>query len=156
MAAIIVQIVYLRIRIVGSDDLSFDSWTVVLITQVVQAASLTTACVPHLKPFLEALETGMIQIEGNATRLSHGGAGYSSNSSRYNKMTTSKKSGSPPSAVRMEDLEGLSGVPHSHTTTVSAKGRGGDADGQSQSSQSRIIQTLTFSVSGKTQGPNEP
>ena len=52
---------YLRLK--HSSDLSFDSWKLVICTQLMQSVSITTACIPQLRPFLDSLESGLIRSD---------------------------------------------------------------------------------------------
>ncbi|KAL8703402.1 MAG: hypothetical protein Q9201_003405 [Fulgogasparrea decipioides] len=81
VAIIILQIYYLLSQTTGTRDLTFNTWRVVLLAEVVLSLSLLTACIPYLKPFMEALETGMIRAGGGATSHGHGfGYGHRSTS----------------------------------------------------------------------------
>lgn len=74
IAAVICQIIYLN-RTKPSGDLSFDIWPVTLCTQIVQCLSILTTCLVYLKPFLDSLETGFIQV-GDLRRQHVPGFGY--------------------------------------------------------------------------------
>ena len=147
MAATVTLIYYTHTRISGSKNLTFDLWQVVLWTEIVQALSLITACIPYLKPFLEALETGMIRADGGATTRKGLGDYSSSQGSRgYQKHSSSdigkkRRSRDPPS--QNDDSIALGsfhpGDMKTQTATISAKGRGLESDADSQSSQSKII-----------------
>lgn len=148
-----VQVYFLNSRYAGSSDPTFDLWLVVLITEIVQSLSLITACIPYLKPFLQALETGMIRANGGAQI--HGyGPGYGSGSSKRFKPLSSKGNRGQLNGVRMNSLgyapgEGQFGtnLPNGQTVTVTSKRRAGDSDGDSQSSESKIIKkTVGWSV----------
>ena len=41
-------------------NFTFDSYPYITCTQVVQAVSVATACIPYLQPFLESLNTGLL------------------------------------------------------------------------------------------------
>lgn len=147
------QLYYLHHDTTYLDDLPFDLWTLVLVTQVVQAFSIITACVPYLKPFLEALETGMIRADGGTTTRKGLGSNYASNSNSnnrsakgYNKYSNgkgSRKESRTDLAMARQDAIALGqfhpGDPKTQTATISARGRGADSDADSQSSQSKII-----------------
>ena len=62
IVAIICELVF-RNRIAGSEDHTFAAWPVVMCSQLVQALSIITACIPYLKPFFASLETGMIRTD---------------------------------------------------------------------------------------------
>ena len=63
-------------RITTSSDITFDIWPVTLSTQVVQCLSIVTSCMVYLKPFLDSLETGFIQV-GDMRRQNVPGFGFS-------------------------------------------------------------------------------
>ena len=66
-------------RIGDSEDLTFDMWRATICTQVVQCLSILTTCIVYLKPFLDSLETGFIQV-GDLRRQNVPGFGYRSES----------------------------------------------------------------------------
>lgn len=156
----IVQIYFLHTRYAGSSDPTFDLWLVVLITEIVQSLSLITACVPYLKPFLEALETGMIRASAG-TQIHGYGSGYGSGSgNRFkpygpaSKLSSKANRGRQQNGVRMDNLGYPPGganlgasSPNTQTVTVTSKRHTGDSDGDSQSSESKIIKkTIGWSV----------
>jgi hypothetical protein len=165
IAATIVQICFLRSRTASSQDLTFDLWTVALLTSIVQALSLIAACIPYLKPFMGALETGMIRVDGGAPSRGHV-FGYGNRSTKeYMKYGNFSKPSSKPSHsqlgnVRMDNL-GFSGVKmlgdsmlNKQTAAVSTKGQSLDSDNDSQTSQSKIIRkTIGWSVTEEPQIP---
>ena len=75
MAAVVCQLVYLN-RIENSDDLTFDIWRVTVCIQVVQCLSIITSCLFYMKPFVNSLETGFVQL-GDLRRRQVSGFGYS-------------------------------------------------------------------------------
>ena len=75
MAAVLCQLVY-RNRIPSSNDLTFDLWRVKVCEQVIQSLSIIASCVFYLKPFLDSLETGFVQV-GDLRRKELSGFGYS-------------------------------------------------------------------------------
>lgn len=147
IAATIVQICFLQSKAASSQDLTFDLWTVVLVTEVVQSLSIIAACIPYLKPFMGALETGMIRANGGGvSRVNGFGYGIRSTNNQYQKYGNSKGSSkhgqSQTSDVRMDNLgfAKLEDVIVSRqTAAVSAKGQSPDSDNDSQTSQSKII-----------------
>jgi len=157
VAVTVVQIYYLQSGFTSAranDDPTFDFWKLILMSEVVITLSLVTACIPYLKPFLEALETGMIRADGGAVSRGRGfGYGHSQNSlKKYGNSSriSNKPSRSQLSGLRMETLP-YAGEKNSdssrQTATVSAKGHGNDSDNESQSSQSKIIRkTVGWSV----------
>ncbi|KAI1335036.1 hypothetical protein F5Y15DRAFT_259938 [Xylariaceae sp. FL0016] len=62
VAAIVAQLLAFR-DIIGSSDVTMDLWLPVALSQATLCASVVTACVPHLKPFMESLESGIVRVE---------------------------------------------------------------------------------------------
>ena len=129
ISAITVELVY-RQRNRGSADPMLAIWEAAVCAQVVQCLGIIVACVPHLKPFMDGLQsTGlrMYYLPGETSR--RGEYGYSS------------KGGTTG-----HELSGLPGVVNS--TTVFADQRQTDWDDTlSQNSQSHIIrETRTWVV----------
>ncbi|KAL8952513.1 MAG: hypothetical protein Q9222_001581 [Ikaeria aurantiellina] len=174
----VVQIYYLFSRTVGTEDLMFDLWLVALLGEVVIALSIITACIPYLKPFMEALETGMIAAGGgvvtSSQQQSPSAYGYykHGSSSDYRKYGNVSKKGSRAQldgdpGVRMDNFgyaATAAGTERDYDrrdqqtahTIIESKGhRGGrDSDTESQGSQSRIIRkTVGWSV---TEEPHSP
>ncbi|KAL8633775.1 hypothetical protein Q9189_000511 [Teloschistes chrysophthalmus] len=167
VAATIVQIYFLLNRTTGAYDLTYDPWIVVLLAEIVLTLSIITACIPYLKPFMEALETGMIRASGGATSHGHGfGFGDRSTGSQFKQFGYSSKLSKKPnqshlSGVRMDSLDfaGEEGKQHGRATaTISADRKGRvDSDEESQTSQSRIIRkTIGWSVTEEPQISSPP
>jgi hypothetical protein len=159
IAAVIVQLYFLQSRVAHSQDMTFDLWTVVLLTSIVQALCLITTCIPYLKPFMSALETGMLRAEIDAPSTMPG-FGYAN---RFTKdYIKSGRSSKPASKSQLTDLRmsymGFSGVKrtgdHGQMTTISSKVPSPDSDNDSQTSQSKIIRkTVGWSVTEEPQIP---
>ena len=66
--------IYLN-RLKPSGDLTFDIWPVTICMQTVQSLSIVVTCLVYLKPFLDSLETGFIQV-GDLRRQNVSGWGY--------------------------------------------------------------------------------
>ena len=154
---------YTHLEMPSSDDLTFDLWQVVLWTEIVQALSLVTACLPYLKPFLEALETGMIRADGGATtRKGLGEYGSSQGSRGYQKHSSSdsgKKSRSrDPGSLRHDSIalgNFNPGDMKTQAATISVKGRGPESDADSQSSQSKTIKKqIDWTLTDETKLPH--
>lgn len=122
-----------------------------------------TACIPYLKPFLEALETGMIRADGGGTARkglseygsSQGSRGHQKHSSSDN----GKKSSSRDPASLRHDSIALRNFHHGNvktqTATISARGRGLESDADSQSSQSKIIKKqIDWTLTDETKLPH--
>ena len=75
MAAVLCQLVYLN-RIENSNDLTFDIWHITVSVQVIQSLSIIASCVVYMKPFLDSLETGFVQVS-DRRRKQLSGFGYS-------------------------------------------------------------------------------
>ncbi|KAM3528587.1 hypothetical protein MY4038_005822 [Beauveria bassiana] len=138
---------------------TFAFWPPVIIRQVVQCLSITTACIPYLKPFLDNLESGQMRA-GDALMYMKSGSGHSGNKSGNKsadrKKTTAasgsrtvdgpsssahKASSSRPSTKPFE----LSNMANSSkgpnvTTTIMHDDAQPSWDGQSQSSQTVLVQ----------------
>lgn len=154
MAATVVQIYYLQSGFTSTkanNDPTFAFWKLMLMSEVVITLSLVTACIPYLKPFLEALETGMFRADGGAGTRDRGfGYRYAGNKYGTSSRISAKPNRSQLGGLRMETLP-YAGEKNSEssrqTATVSAKGHGNDSDNDSQSSQSKIIRkTVGWSV----------
>ncbi|KAL5404780.1 hypothetical protein PMIN03_008915 [Paraphaeosphaeria minitans] len=44
-------------------DMTLHLWLPVVLNEVVQSMQISAACIPHIKRFLESLESGMIRVE---------------------------------------------------------------------------------------------
>jgi hypothetical protein len=44
-------------------DITLRAWLPVVLNQAVQALGIVTACIPHVKRFLDSLESGIIRVE---------------------------------------------------------------------------------------------
>lgn len=80
----------------GDPDLTLRAWLPVVLNEVVQALGIITACIPHVKQFLDSLESGMIRVEepipagsvlegSELERLNRKQDGSGRSSSRYTK-----------------------------------------------------------------------
>lgn len=61
-------------------DLTTDLWLPTVLNQATLSASVVTACIPYLRPFMESLETGMARVEhlaGSQEQLSYASPGHS-------------------------------------------------------------------------------
>ncbi|KAL8708172.1 MAG: hypothetical protein Q9220_006933 [cf. Caloplaca sp. 1 TL-2023] len=58
--AVVAQLVYFH-NATKSDDRTYNLWSVVICTQIVQSLSIISACVPYLKPVFDTLESGMMR-----------------------------------------------------------------------------------------------
>ena len=152
IGAIVGQIVFSN-RAVSTNDQSFDLWPAVLCTQIVQALSITTACIMYLRPFLESLESGLIRSDDLRRSGMEGIYGY-----RASKST--KKGSNPiswgsenraviPSSIPLRPLQDVQ-----NTTTVRTEDSQWE-DGQSENSQTRIIKcTTSWAVAREPRSPD--
>lgn len=145
-AAIIPELIFIE-RAGQSDDRTFASWPAVVCSLFVQCLSIVFACVPFLKPFFGALESGMIRMddtrrrEGRSTR-----GGYYFNKNVAKQSNSSKgSSGKQSIGSRVHPLKNWT---HGATHSASAERGPEDVDDHhSQRSDSRIIHaTTTFEV----------
>ncbi|KAL9102713.1 MAG: hypothetical protein Q9163_002176 [Psora crenata] len=145
IAATMVQLCQAQRKLLGTTDMTFDMWQVALCGEIVQALSIITACVPYLKPFVEALETGMIRAEtGHRSDMD----GFSScGRNKKSPSLTNNSNSNPSNSVQKHPLKPLprktvypyGAKVEGQSAMVSSEGRQTDADAESQSSQSRII-----------------
>ena len=150
--------VYLN-RLDASDDPTFDIWRVTLCTQIVQCLSILTTCLVYLRPFLDSLETGFIQV-GDLRRQHVSGFGYRpEESSRSGKDSTTKLGLSFTSLKsrlsraqqqhRDEDVElqnSADDVVVPSSTNHTANEDGGHHEEWDAHSRSRILRTTTLTV----------
>ena len=152
IGAVVAQIIFSN-RAVSTNDKSFDLWPAVLCTQIVQALSITTACILYLRPFLKSLESGLIRSDDLRRSGMEGVYGYGA-SKITKKGSNSISLGSHkraviPSSIPLRPLQDVE-----NTTTV----RSGDSqweDCQSESSQTRIIKcTTSWAVAREPRSPD--
>lgn len=62
IGAIVCQLVYIRLE-AGSKDRTFDTWPTAIIDTFVQSLCIITSCVPYIKTFLLAIQSGMIRSD---------------------------------------------------------------------------------------------
>lgn len=146
-AAIIPELIFIE-RAGQSEDRTFASWPAVVCALFVQCLSIVFACVPFLKPFFGALESGMIRMddtrrrEGRTTR-----GGYYFNKKAAKQSSSSRgSSGKQSIGSRLYPLKNWTHVGGgSHSASVERGPE--DIDRHSQRSDSRIIRaTTTFEV----------
>ena len=148
MAAVLCQLVYLN-RIQGSNDLTFDIWRETVCIQVVQSLSIIASCVFYMKPFLDSLETGFVQV-GDLRRKQLSGFGYSPENRSKNSWRIFSLGGLkmslPRSRPGSEDTELQEGVTDGGQRlgnfAIAASGPR-DLDTHSES---HILQTTTLTV----------
>lgn len=150
IAAVICQIVFLN-RIKSSSDLIFQIWPVTLCTQLVQCLSILATCLVYLRPFLDSLETGFIQV-GDLKRQHVPGFGYNPEGGSQNPKETrsgltfsslkSKLSRSQHQDVDIE-LQDNAGAEVGPGNIANAEAEHHDWDANSRS---RILRTTTWTV----------
>ena len=74
IAAIIPQIIFLD-RTSHTLDPIHSTWPVTICTQIIQCLGIVTACVVYLRPFLDSIQTGFIQVD-DMRRRQLSGFGY--------------------------------------------------------------------------------
>lgn len=145
-AAIIPELIFI-VRAGQSEDRTFAAWPAVVCALFVQCLSIVFACVPFLKPFFGALESGMIRMddtrrrEGRSTR-----GGYYFQKAKQPSSSSRGSSGKQSIGSRLYPLRNWTHAPGG-THSASAERGPEDMDGHSQRSDSRIIRaTTTFEV----------
>ena len=151
ITAAICQMVYLN-RIKPSGDMTFEIWPVTVCTQIVQCLSIMTTCLVYLRPFLDSLETGFIQV-GDLRRQHVPGFGYrpdqGSRSTKGTKWSMSlnnlrsKLSRSQPHTedIELQDNAGVTPQNLGNTATSDTENHEWDAH-----SRSHILLTTTLVV----------
>jgi hypothetical protein len=76
----------------SSSEPIFDFLTSGIITQALLSTSITTACIPALKPFLDGFDSGMLGVGFKGTRAQFGGNSYEMQSSGLDKAITISES----------------------------------------------------------------
>ncbi|KAF2794550.1 hypothetical protein K505DRAFT_303805 [Melanomma pulvis-pyrius CBS 109.77] len=104
IAASIVQIIYIR-RLVFDKDFLNNVWRTVVCTEIVQATSITTACIPFLKPFLMSLESGFLRADDEHRRATAGmyGSGDRSSSGWASKYINIRNQRSRDSSIKLQE-----------------------------------------------------
>ena len=160
ITAVICQMVYLN-RIKPSGDLTFEIWPVALCTQIVQCLSILTTCLVYLKPFLDSLETGFIQV-GDLRRQRVPGFGYrlgeGSRSTKDVKLGlsfSSLKSKLSRTQPRDEDVE----LQDNARPALQNFGNAANSDAERHEwdahSRSHILQTTTLTVERERYSENQ-
>ena len=134
-------------------DPTYDLWPAVVSTQIVQALSITTACLMYLRPFLESLESGLIRSDDLRRTGMVGSYGYgSSHNTKERSKNISTGSGNRAgilSSIALQPLQLGENTTQTQTTERPWE------DGQSDSSQTRIIKrTRSWTVATEPRLPN--
>ncbi|RAH47969.1 uncharacterized protein BO95DRAFT_385144 [Aspergillus brunneoviolaceus CBS 621.78] len=131
--AIVMELVYRGRMQEDPDEPLLEIWKVAVCMQLVQCLAIIVSCIPHLKPFMDGLQsTGLRLYHLPGQSSTHEQYGYGSGKK--------KRSGT---AHELNQLHGSA-----HDTTILAEQRERDwDDAHSQTSQSHIIrQTMTWAV----------
>ena len=155
--AAVCQMVYLN-RIEPSDDLTYDVWRVTLCTQIVQCLSILTTCLVYLRPFLDSLETGFIQV-GDLRRQQVPGFGYrpeegsrSGKDSKLGMSFTSLRSKLSRPQPRDEEVELQNSAEHVLTKSNDTAASDGGHHEWDAHSRSRILRTTTLTIEERYRG----
>ena len=157
VAALIVQLVFLIDRSGPTSDPSLDIWPVSVCTQFVQCLSIVCACTVYLKPFLDSLETGFIQVGGSHRRRAESRSYGSKQGSGISSTLTSirgKLSSKDRTAVSSYPLQDRQrpGDPRPINQVSTHIGPAGSLDhgDWDAHSRSQILQTRTWEVRDET------
>ena len=146
IAAVTAQLVYLnQIRPLG--DPSFDLWPIVVCAQVAQCLSIVTACTIYLKPFIDSLESGFINLgdlrRQNVLQIEYGQARGHDNSrgtkSPFSLRSLKTKISKPSNASEHIELDSRDPGP------IEA-GQNPENQDWDATSRSRILRTTTVAV----------
>ena len=93
LIAAAIRIAYLAQESNSGNDLTLKAWPATLCALIVQCLSVIAACIPYLKPFLDSLESGMmnndqLRRKGLSDLYSRGNSKPTSSSSRQLKKTS--------------------------------------------------------------------
>lgn len=155
VAAIVAQTIFMN-KASDTRDPTFDFLPTVLCTQIVDALSIVTACIPYLKPLYLSIESGMLRSDD----LLRNGVGIyaqgtaCSDQSKSNRKKSSSKNVTPVRNL-MSELQDLRLVSQcgeeNNTTTVEATLEPACTwDTESHSSRTKIIrQTSTWNVNSE-------
>ena len=150
IAAVVCQIVFLN-RIKPSSDLTFAIWPVTLCAQLVQCLSIVATSLVYLRPFLDSLGTGFIQV-GDLKRQQTPGFGY--NPDEGSKGPKETRSGVSFSSLKSKlsrsqhqnvdiELQDNARADVNPGTTANVEAAHHDWDAHSRS---RILRTTTWTV----------
>ena len=109
VSAAIVRIVYLT-KISNTGDLTLEAWPTALCALIEESLSVIAACIPYLKPFLDSLESGMM----NNDKLRREGLTelYGHNKSRATCSQEAKETSRQNARANLEDYLELGSVTH--------------------------------------------
>lgn len=148
----ICQLVFLN-KLKLSSDPSLDIWPIALCTQLAQCLGILATCTIYLKPFLDSLESGFIQV-ADLRRQQTEGYGYFRKGSEFLNMLSSLtgKVSMGRSLGQSVELQGrwnasIGESPDQNETFVSSAGQAEPRDWDANS-RSQILQTRTWAVHG--------
>ncbi|KAE8355354.1 hypothetical protein BDV28DRAFT_48871 [Aspergillus coremiiformis] len=132
IASILCQVIAIS-KWSASPDLTYESWVVVISTQLVQSLSIMTACSPQFRPFLDGLRSTGVRLD-EITTHSRSQKGYGSSSA--SRARSRKLEGTD-----RDDAHELVTVPI-HQTTVTTSAPSANWDAESQCSDTHIIREI--------------
>lgn len=157
VAATITELVF-RNCLHDYSDLIFHLWPVAVCNLIVENLSITTACIPYLKPFIQSLESGMLRTDDLRRRGLSTAPGSESNTKQGHQLenlSSPFKPMFPNHQTKPQQSAAITanstGFPEQHATTItSARGGRNNQHGwdtESQKSSSRMIkQTRSWTV----------
>ncbi|RDL36097.1 Uncharacterized protein BP5553_06709 [Venustampulla echinocandica] len=162
IAAVVCQMVATN-KSINSPDASFDIWLIQIAMAIAQCLGIVTACVPYLKPFMDALESGMIRSDDLFRRGDMGGSrtnGYGYSRDRKSPLHSSnsksvlKSSTSSHITPTTHELGPMKQPETINSITVgNQRGHQRDWEAGSDSSRTKIItQTRSWLVSSENEG----
>ena len=152
----ICQLVYIN-KITSTSDATFDVWPIAICAQVAQCLSIITACTFYMKPLLDSLQSGFLQV-GDLRRQQLPGYGFDPElgsrqrgSKLYKSISSLGKRRAAQSEQPSESSKDIELQPHardgsenhepSHSATVWPEPHNWDT-----TSQSHILRTTTWTV----------
>ena len=132
-----------------SSDLSLDSWKLVICTQLMQSVSITTACIPQFRPFLDSLESGLIRSDdfrrrGMTWKYGNGDSHLASSTSKKKYFLSSNIFTTTEAEAPDEFQLQLVNDPTSSLCQVQANPR--QFSGEEGLCEARILKSTTWSV----------
>lgn len=143
IAAVIFQTIVSNQRL-NSSDATFDFWLIAISMSVSECLAIVTACVPYLKPFMDSLESGMIDIA--APRVPPGTSGQFSND-RKSPTSPSHKFARVKNRLELDSITGSDSTATTAIVTTLGSRDGVEWELESNSSRTHIIkQVRTWGV----------
>lgn len=138
-----------------SPNRTFDQWTVVVCSLLVQCLSIVTACQPYLKPFFISLESGMIRVDDTRRRGGTTRPGYYYQENKPNSNGSSKRSKTRPDLEQneLDTMKPQASEPDErwggYSQTSVERGSHEEEQGSIHSTSRIIRATTTYEVSTK-------